>query len=127
VSSPLPYICGSPPCQQRRWLEPDTIIAYYEGPDEPCVYCGQKGFLRLGVVTHLIQPDPNGIIHGVDIGGVPTGVRWEFLCERSYRGYRAAPNSPQHPKSFTAVPSSATCHECLLEFGKRTISSRLTA
>lgn len=120
--SPQPYYCTSLECRERSVYEPDTLIAYYESQQDACSYCGQRGFLVPGALTHLIQPAEEGIIRGVDLEGRRTGVRWEFLCARSRRGYRAAPSSPQYPKSFTALPSASTCYDCLTEFARRRLT-----
>lgn len=122
----LPYRCHSPECLRSGQSTFSLEIAYYDSPSAECHKCGKSGHLRPCAVVHLIQPTERGIIRGRDLFKNPTGIRWEFLCKAAREGYRSHPKSPLQPKRYTVSPDSATCYECLLEFGAREVNGTLT-
>ena len=114
TKSPKPYMCRSPEC--RTHLQGGLTLYLFSQRDQ-CPRCGEKGYLSPLEIIHLIQES--------SLGGPIRGSQrfhnqhktYEFLCEASHNGFKQPYKAPNHPKSYTLVPSAATCHDCLLAYG----------
>lgn len=123
VSKIAPYRCLSPKCRKLGANNPEfeKRIHYIHSPLDKCSCCGENTFwLRLAII-HLILPEKRGIIIGKEytqVGVTPTGERLDFLCDKSYKGYRENAKSPNQPQHYTGDPNHATCYECLKRWTK---------
>ena len=87
------------------------------GATDTCQKCEQV--YRLLEITHLVIPDEDGSVHGSLETRPGTFIqhpvkRWEFACEHAGEAYLAGQKDNfDYPHSFTVLPESTTCYECL--------------
>ena len=122
VKTPKPYVCRSPKCCSHPH---GGITLYLLSQREPCPRCGEKGYLSPLEIIHLIQVSSNGPIKGSSVFNNQNRT-YEFLCESSHIGYQLSYKAPNHPKSYTLVPTAATCHDCLMAYGAKLTGSTIT-
>lgn len=120
VTKLAPYRCVSPKCRKLGKDNPefDKRIHYIHSPLEKCSTCGERNFWYALAIVHMIQPINRGIIVAKEYNSqsktiLETGERMDFLCEKSYKGYREVARSPNQPKSYTENPNLVTCYDCL--------------
>jgi len=115
----LPYRCLSPACKASGNAH---RTVYVDSPREHCRECLTAKFLRPLMITHLILPDA-----GKDVHSKVDGQWYGFLCQKSRRGYHdtGVDHLRNYPRSFTHVPSAATCYDCLLEYGAQVTNGEL--
>tara|TARA_R110000787_G_scaffold180096_3_gene292184 strand:+ start:1008 stop:1469 length:462 start_codon:yes stop_codon:yes gene_type:complete len=87
------------------------------GVSDECQSC--KILYGLMQISHLVIPNEDGSVHGsleVSPGKfIQHPVkRWEFGCDSATRAYIAGQKDDfDYPHSFTVLPESTTCYECL--------------
>lgn len=113
----LPYRCYSPAC---KTLELRRHIHFLSSKEAPCPHCKERGYLQLLAIIHLIQPSQFGIIKAsrwAEVHSSPA-KRYDFLCEKSKKGFQESAKSPNQPRHYTTEPQSATCFYCLKEYNR---------
>jgi hypothetical protein len=73
---------------------------------------------------HLIQSTQFGILTNSEFNqrfdnhAHDTNNRFDFLCSKAKKGFTSHVKSPNQPRHYTNVPTSATCYYCLKEYNK---------
>lgn len=127
TKSPKPYRCMSREC---RDLGQTGVTLYLLSQREPCPRCNEKGYLSPLEIIHLIHEvsPTQGLSSSIKGSGMFHNQHrhYEFMCESSKIGFKQPYKTPNHPKSYTLVPSSATCHDCLLAYGAKLTGHTIT-
>lgn len=115
----LPTRCNSRRC--RSSVLAQNLLHYVPTIQSPCPTCGEQTLKKCAII-HIIVKEKGGPIKGSEMSDDPS-AEYQFLCDRSRKGYAELPDHPHQPRSYTLLPQAATCASCLKALGGELVGS----